>query len=281
MAQSPDTNNRWFYFLFKKRLPVSLYFIVPLVVALIAFSSGFIGLVLLEQFLESNHIFSLSPTIKTEASRLLAWTRFEVLVFTTLGGIAGVGIVFAILNPLRKILDRARKMAEGDFSSRLDAQGLDELGILGKDFNLMVSSLNDYFVDSMAGGWILLNTEGKIISANRGALNILQCESEDLVGQVYETLFDFLSIDPIMGARVKDGVQSQKEIAAKEFEASLKDGKVATLSLSTSLLQDKNDNFVGMAITLKDQTRCHSAQSGKLVCPLHFFCDFICARKVF
>ena len=156
MAQSPDTNNRWFYFLFKKRLPVSLYFIVPLVVALIAFSSGFIGLVLLEQFLESNHIFSLSPTIKTEASRLLAWTRFEVLVFTTLGGIAGVGIVFAILNPLRKILDRARKMAEGDFSSRLDAQGLDELGILGKDFNLMVSSLNDYFVDSMASRKIWL-----------------------------------------------------------------------------------------------------------------------------
>jgi PAS domain S-box-containing protein len=257
MAQIPDTNNRWFYFLFKKRLPVSLYFIVPLVVALIAFASGFIGLVLLEQFLESNHIPSLSPTMNTEVSRLLAWTRFEVLVFTMLGSIAGAGIVYAILNPLGKIIDRARKMAEGDFSSRLDAQGLDELGILGKDFNLMVTSLNDYFVDSMAGGWILLNTDGKIISANRGALNILQCESEDLVGQVYETLFDFLNIDPVVGARIKEGVQSQKEIAAKEFEASLKDGKAVTLSLSTSLLQDKNDNFVGMAITLKDLTRAN------------------------
>ncbi|MBL4664917.1 MAG: HAMP domain-containing protein [Nitrospinaceae bacterium] len=257
MAQSPDTNNRWFYFLFKKRLPVSLYFIVPLVVALIAFASGFIGLVLLEQFLESNHISSLSPIMKTEASRLLAWTRFEVLAFTTLGGIAGVGIVFAILNPLRKILDHTRKMAEGDFSSRIDAQGLDELGILGKDFNLMVSSLNDYFVDSMAGGWILLNTEGKIISANRGALNILQCESEDMVGQVFETLFDFLNIDPAMGSWIKESVQSQKEIVAKEFEARLKNSKVATLTLSTSLLQDKNDNFVGMAITLKDLTRAN------------------------
>ncbi len=257
MAQNPDTNNRWFYFLFKKRLPVSLYFIVPLVVALIAFASGFIGLVLLEQFLESNQIPSFSPTIKTEVSRLLAWTRFEVLIFTLLGGIAGVGIVFAILNPLRKILDRARKMAEGDFSSRLDAQGLDELEIIGKDFNLMVSSLNEYFVDNMAGGWILLNTEGKIISANRGALNILQCESEDLVGQNNETLFDYLNIDPVMDVLIRESIQSQKEIAAKEFEASLQNGKVATLSLSTSLLQDKKDNFVGMAITLKDLTRAN------------------------
>jgi methyl-accepting chemotaxis protein len=70
-----------------------------------------------------------------------------------LAGIARVGIVFTILNTLRKFIDRARKMAEGDFSSRLDVQGLDELEILGKDFNLMVSSLNDYFVDSMAGGF--------------------------------------------------------------------------------------------------------------------------------
>ncbi|MFT4579259.1 MAG: PAS domain S-box-containing protein [Nitrospinales bacterium] len=257
MAQIPDTNNRWFYFLFKKRLPVSLYFIVPLVVALIAFASGFIGLVLLEQFLESNNVSTLSPTMNTEASRLLAWTRIEVLVFTTLGGVAGVGIVFAILNPIRKILDRARKMAEGDFSSRLDAQGLDELGILGKDFNLMVSSLNDYFVDSMAGGWILLNTEGKIISVNRGALNILRCDSEDLVGKNYETLFDCLSVDPVIFSSVKEGVQSQKEIAAKKFEASLKNGKIATLSLSTSILQDNNDNFVGLAIILKDLTRAN------------------------
>lgn len=200
---------------------------------------------------------SFSPTLKTEASRLLKWTKFEVLGFTALGAIAGVGIVFAILNPFRKILARARKMAEGDFSTRLDVQGLDELGILGKDFNLMVSSLNDYFVDSMAGGWILLNTEEKIIFANRGALNILQCESEDLVGKTYETLFDFLSMDPIMSSWLKEGVESQKEIAAKEFEASLKSDKVVALSLSTSLLQDKDDNFVGMAMTLKDLSRAN------------------------
>jgi methyl-accepting chemotaxis protein len=176
-------NKRWFYFLFKKRLPISLYIIIPFVVTLIAFSSGFIALVLFEYFLVENQILSLVPALKPEVNELLRWTRLEILGFTFLGAVAGIGIVYAILHPLRKILTGARQIAEGDFSGRLDVKGLDELGILGKDFNLMVSSLNEYFIDSMAGGWILLDPHGKIVSVNRGALNILQCESEDLVGK--------------------------------------------------------------------------------------------------
>ncbi len=257
MAQSQNTNNRWFFFLFKKRLPVSLYFIVPLVVALVAFSSGFIGLVLLEDFLQGNDLSSLSPTILNEADRLLKQTRLEVLFFTALGALAGTGIVFAILNPLRKILARARQVAEGDFSSRLNVKDLDELGILGKDFNLMVSSLNDYFVDSMAGGWVLINTEAKIISINRGALNILQCESEDLVGKNYENLFDFIKMDPAMNSLIKKVVENKEEITTKEIEANIKNSKPIKLSFSTSLLKDKEDSFVGMAITLKDLTRAN------------------------
>lgn len=255
MAQSQNTNNRWFYFLFKKRLPVSLYFIVPLLVALVAFSSGFIGLVLLEGFLQDNAISSFSPAIKTEVEQLLKWTRLEVLLFTALGGMAGAGIVFAILNPIRKILTRARQVAEGDFSSRLDVKDLDELGILGKDFNLMVSSLNEYFVDSMAGGWILIDTHGKIISVNRGALNILQCDSDDLVGYGYEALFKFIFLNEINKSEIIGVLQSPEEVSGKEIETNLLDGACIKLSLSTSMLKDKEGKFVGKALTLKDLTR--------------------------
>ena len=248
-------NKRWFYFLFKKRLPISLYIIIPFVVALIAFSSGFIALVLFEYFLVENHILSLVPALKPEVNELLRWTRQEILGFTFLGAVAGVGIVYAILHPLRKILTGARQIAEGDFSSRLDVKGLDELGILGKDFNLMVSSLNEYFIDSMAGGWILLDPHGKIVSVNRGALNILQCESEDLVGKSHSTLLKVLSIDPFLEKWITDSVKNQVEHSLKELEAINAEGRNLRLTFSTSRLKDKDDNFVGMAMTLKDLTR--------------------------
>ncbi|MBC8284580.1 MAG: HAMP domain-containing protein [Nitrospinae bacterium] len=257
MAQNPDATNHWFYFLFKKRLPVSLFFIVPLVVALVAFSSGFIALVLLDNFLESNNVASVSPVMKTEVAQLLGQIKFEVLGFTAMGALAGIGIVFAILNPIRKILLKARQVAEGDFNSRLDIKALDELSILGKDFNLMVSSLNDFFVDNMAGGWVLIDTHGKIISVNRGALNILQCDSDDLVGYGYETLFNFLFLDEIFKSQVIDVLQSPEEILAKEIETKLLNGTCIKLSLSTSMLKDKEGKFVGKALTLKDLTRAN------------------------
>jgi PAS domain S-box-containing protein len=257
MAFNTGTENRWFYFLFKKRLPISLYIIIPLVVALIAFSSGFIALVLFDYFLVDNHVLSLAPSIKSEVHELLRWIKLEILGFSFLGAVAGIGIVYAILNPLRKILTGARQIAQGDFSGRLDIKGLDELGILGKDFNRMVSSLNEYFIDSMAGGWILLDPHGKIVSVNRGALNIFQCESEDLVGKPHNSLLKVLSVNPLLESWVEESLQNQLERSLKELEAVNAEGRSLTLTFSTSRLKDKDDNFSGMAMTLKDLTRAN------------------------
>ena len=255
MAFKSGTDNHWFYFLFKKRLPISLYIIIPFVVTLIAFSSGFIALVLFEYFLLDNNILALAPSIKSEVKELLYWTKLEILGFTFLGALAGIGIVYAILNPLRKVLMGARQIAEGDFSSRLDIKELDELGILGKDFNLMVSSLNEYFIDSMAGGWILLDPHGKIVSVNRGALNILQCESEDLTGKHHEALLSVLRADPLLNKWIENSLKNQIEHSLNELKVMDAKSRNLKLTFSTSCLMDKDDNFVGMAMTLKDLTR--------------------------
>jgi PAS domain S-box-containing protein len=255
MAFDPRTENHWYYFLFKKRLPISLYIIIPFVVSLIAFSSGFIALVLFEYFLIDNSVLSLAPFMEPKINELLRWTKLEILGFTFLGGLAGVGIVFAILNPLRKVLMGARQIADGDFSSRLDIKGLDKLGILGKDFNLMVSSLNEYFIDNMAGGWILLDTQGKILSVNRGALNILQCESHDLIDSHHSVLLNILKTDALLKGWIEESVQNQVENSIKELRAIDAEGRNLKLSISTSRLKDNDDNFVGMALTLKDLTR--------------------------
>ena len=257
MAINPRADNQWFYFLFKKRLPISLYFIIPLVVALIAFASGFIALVLVETFFADSKILFLMPSLKSEVNALLRWTRLEILGFTFLGGVAGIGIVYAILNPLRKVLMEARKIAKGDFSGRMDVKGLDELGILGKDFNLMVSSLNEYFIDGLAGGWILFDPNGKIVSINRGALNILQCDSEDLIGKPHIALTKILNIDSVLESWIKDSVQKQIEHSIKELNAVNADGRNLKLTFSTSRLKDKDDNYSGMAMTVKDLARAN------------------------
>ncbi len=103
MAFNSGTENRWFYFLFKKRLPISLYIIIPLVVALIAFSSGFIALVLFDYFLVDNNVLSLAPSLKPEVRELLRWTKLETLGYTLSGAVADNLNIFYNLFTIQKL----------------------------------------------------------------------------------------------------------------------------------------------------------------------------------
>ncbi|KMP11705.1 hypothetical protein UR09_01970 [Candidatus Nitromaritima sp. SCGC AAA799-A02] len=245
---------RWFYFLFKKRLSISFFIIIPLVLGLTAFASGFIALVLIDIFLQDTNV-SLSVLGAAKLKEVVRYIRMEVLGFTVLGFLAGIGIAYAILNPLRKIMAGARQIAGGDFSGQLDVENLDELGILGKDFNRMVSSLNKYFIDSMAGGWILLNKSGKIVSINPGALNILGCQAEDLVGKPVQELFKYIRSDKEPSPFIIDALDGKSVLPPQEIEVITHDDRKTTLSLSTTLLKDKDDLFVGVAVTIKDLSR--------------------------
>ncbi|MCH8156680.1 MAG: HAMP domain-containing protein [Nitrospinae bacterium] len=245
---------RWFFLLFKKRLSISFFVIIPLVLGLTAFASGFIALVLVENFLLKGGVPS-SALGRAPVLEVLGYIRFEVLAFTVLGIFAGVGIAYAILNPLRKIMEGARQIAHGDFSGQLDIENLDELGILGKDFNTMVSSLNKHFIDSMAGGWILLNKSGEIVSINPGAVNILGRQAEDLIGKPLEELFRGLRSDKNLNRLLSDALNGKTVSPTQEIEVITRDNRKTTLSLSTTLLKDKDDLFVGIAATIKDLNR--------------------------
>ncbi|MEE9258477.1 MAG: ATP-binding protein, partial [Nitrospinaceae bacterium] len=242
------------YLLFKKKLTASLFVIIPAVVALTAFSSGFIALVLVDHYL----IDPQAPFIPLGGKLIrdvVGQIKLVVLGFTLLGLLAGAGIAYAILHPLRRIIAEARQIAEGDLTARLDIENLDELGILGKDFNKMVSSLNRYFIDSMAGGWILFNREGRIVSVNPGALNILGYDQEELVGQSLDRFCRLLKVKEEFAERLKDAVFNQKVFSEQEMEIMSGESRTITLALSSTLLKDKDDLFVGVAATIKDLGR--------------------------
>ncbi|PIQ95580.1 MAG: hypothetical protein COV67_14125 [Nitrospinae bacterium CG11_big_fil_rev_8_21_14_0_20_56_8] len=245
--------NRWFHFLFRKRLTISLFVIMPLVVALTAFASGFIALVLVEYYLPGTPR-SLHSESGQPVSEMVHWIRMEVLAFTLLGGLAGAGIAFAILDPLRRVIEGARQVAQGDFTRLLEIEHLDELGILGKNFNQMVDSLNRHFIDSMTAGWVVANTSGKILSINPGIMKILGCKAEDLVGQPVEQLARYLRFEGRMEDLISQAVNRQQVVSGKEFDAVTQDDRKVHLSLSTTLLKDKDDLLVGVAATLKDLT---------------------------
>lgn len=243
----------WFHFLFKKRLSASLFFILPIVLALTAFSSGFIALIFLDNFVTSSNK-SISPSDMYTLSIVINYIRKEILMFTLLGAAAGFGIAYAIHRSMKQFMTGAQQLAQGDFSARLNIEGLDELGILGRDFNSMVSSLNKYFIDSMTAGWILLDKDGKVVSINPGAQTILGCQADNLLGRALEGLAKFVSNNEQFIKLIRDSIEHQKP-NTKEISLTTGDGRSIRVSLSTTVMKNSDSAFVGVAATLKDLTR--------------------------
>lgn len=242
-----------FHFLFKKRLATSLFFILPVVLGLTAFSSGFIALIFIDYFFSSDR-GSMTPAIVALVNDATFYIRHEVLIFTFLGGIAGFGIAYAIHRSLGQFAAGTQQLAQGDFSARLEVENLDELGILGKDFNRMVSSLNRYFIDSMTAGWFLLDKTGKIISINPGAQAILGCPADDLIGKPLEMLSRYISRHEQLCEPILDTIQHQRA-NIQEIKLVTCDGRSTRVSLSTTVLKSSENTFIGVAATLKDLTR--------------------------
>ncbi|QPJ64865.1 MAG: HAMP domain-containing protein [Candidatus Nitrohelix vancouverensis] len=246
--------DRFVYYLFRKRLTASLFIIIPVVVGLTAFSSGFIALILTEQFLSKA---SLTFTLfqKKQAAELLLGIKLEILVFTVLGCAAGVGIAVAILQPLKRIMLSARQIAEGDFNSMLDPERLNELSALGHDFNRMASSLNKYFMDSVSSGWILMGPSGRIISMDHGAERILDVDAKRMIGRNAEEFAKAGGLGPEFERSVERALIERESFSNLELFGDHDNEGTLRLNFSSQLLEDNDGEVMGLTLTLKDLSK--------------------------
>jgi len=115
------------------------------------------------------------------------------LVFTT--GLA-VLISSQIINPLQKMRDQTKQIAEGNYSTTLDINSEDEIGQLAESINYLSVRVGDaqdlteaerQRLDSvlrhMTDGVIATDRRGKITIINDRSLNILNKTQEEVIGE--------------------------------------------------------------------------------------------------
>ncbi len=243
----------------KKRLSLSLLFILPAVIALFAFSSGFVALDILDHFfLEKN-----KPYVPLEweyVSKILGLIKLEVLLFTVLGIGAGIGVAYAIIKPMNRIMESAKQIAQGDFKAQLNIDELGEFQPLGKEINRMVSSVNRYMVDSMTGAWIMMDPLGKILSLNTGAMSLLGGNLEEFIGLSVNKLLERSVFRGELGLLVKETVENGKIYSGKEVIVSDLNEKKIKYSLSTKVFKGEQDETTGIVLAIRDLTREREVQ---------------------
>ena len=84
-----------------------------------------------------------AETERAEREHFLFWARCVLLGIVVVALIAVAWISFArLIRPLTKLVDATKAVRDGDFSYRLEAEGIDEFGTVSRAFNAMTTTLD-------------------------------------------------------------------------------------------------------------------------------------------
>ncbi|HCX03878.1 MAG TPA: hypothetical protein DHM42_05270 [Clostridiales bacterium] len=113
-------------------------------------------------------------------------TMLISLLTIIIGVVLSIYLTKKIVKPIRNLIDKIKKIAEGDYKQQLDISGNDEIARLAKEFNTMTQKLRSYellnikklmeekqkadaIVESISDGIIVTNDEHKLLLVNRAA----------------------------------------------------------------------------------------------------------------
>ncbi|SES82693.1 PAS domain S-box-containing protein [Natronincola peptidivorans] len=164
---------------------------------------------------------------------------------------AAIVISHNISKPIKMLADLCDKIAQGSFNEKIEIKRKDEIGMLANAFNNMVyrlqekttklieiTQLNEDILRNIATGIITTDQQGRILSINQAAKELL-VEYKEKDGQKY--------IEKKLLNQVKETLSSSKNINHVEIFDHVDEGNKIYLDVTTSLLKT-DEGFVSGAI---------------------------------
>ena len=153
---------------------------------------------------------------KTTANNLTG--QMFMLIVQALGFGLAISVLLSLLlsktmvNPIQRLTDGARRVAEGDFSDKIEVASHDEIGVLTDTFNDMAGQLRDTLrqvenernkLDTlflhMTDGVVAFSREGLVIHSNPAASQMLRLAIRE--DSTYEELFgEIAALEQVLAA---------------------------------------------------------------------------------
>ncbi len=201
----------------------------------------------------------------------------------------------ALAKPIAVLVEGTNKISRGDYTFRINPLGKDEIGELGLAFNLMAVDLErskneimnakdyaDSIIKSLMDMLFVLNPDGTIRTINNTTFRILGYTEKELINKSIADLIaeEEEGDEELQQQLIRDIVKfnsSIQEGLIKELKTyvKIKSGERIPVILSGSVLRDKNQQLIGVILSLKDardsklikelkDTQFQLIQSGKL-----------------
>jgi two-component system phosphate regulon sensor histidine kinase PhoR len=140
------------------------------------------------------------------------------VIAAVLGIVAALQLTRVTVNPIKKLTQASRKMAEGDLGQEIRVTSSDEVGDLARAFNRMSCRVKETMSlvtterDKMAvilahmGDAILaVDGEGRVTTVNSAAERILQLSGENAVGRTFIEVVRDYELDAMLQSCLKSG----------------------------------------------------------------------------
>ncbi|MEG0372582.1 MAG: cell wall metabolism sensor histidine kinase WalK [Enterococcus sp.] len=206
--------------------------------------------------------------VKSDIEQKYTEISNTALIFFTASMIAGlISIVVALLvarsitKPIKEMQKQAVRIAQGDYSEKVEVHGHDELSQLAETFNKLSDRIEDAqdtmeaernrldsVLTHMTDGVIATDRRGKVITINEMALSLLDITSESAIGQSILTL---LELDEEYTLRKL--LETPEEILINRSKSDADEDRM-TLRSDFAMIRRESGFISGLVVVLHDVT---------------------------
>lgn len=206
--------------------------------------------------------------VKSDIEQKYTEISNTALIFFTASLIAGlISIVVALLvarsitKPIKEMQKQAVRIAQGDYSEKVDVQGHDELSQLAETFNKLSDRIEDAqdtmeaernrldsVLTHMTDGVIATDRRGKVITINEMALSLLDTTNEEAIGQSILSLLDLEE-----QYTLRKLLETPEEILITRSKPDSDEGNM-TLRSDFAMIRRESGFISGLVVVLHDVT---------------------------
>ncbi len=190
----------------------------------------------------------------------------------------GFHLAKSITVPIEKLALATKEVSRGNLEVRVEDPASDEIGTLIESFNQMIADLKESqkniaqktselenrrrYIETIlyhiTTGVITLDEEGKIITLNPSAREMLGLPRNNQYGQSYRELFHDSRYQEIV-KHLDWGLKTKARLSSREITLAT-DGQMTTLALTLIPLRLADNTFSGLIVVLDNLTQLIQAQ---------------------
>jgi nitrogen fixation/metabolism regulation signal transduction histidine kinase len=183
---------------------------------------------------------------------------FGLLCLALMGGLLyAFGRRF--IAPIEELARASQSVSEGDFSQRVQVSANNEIGALAFAFNEMTQRLeshNEYILESMSNGIMVVDLKEKVTTFNKAAASIFGFEQTNVIGrsvqQVFEAFPAFLAvIQPLLA----------KKESLIDTEIYLSEEPLKIIRIRSAPVAGADAKIIGTEVLFTDETQLRRLES--------------------